>query len=118
MLMDILSGHIFETGAYGEIVFLILCMAAAWMTGRSIANDWKPFWNLIISVVLLGLASRFLHFALYQAPFLSLSRYLGDTVVLAIMAWLGYQYTRTNQMTRQYYWLYEKASPLSWRSKG
>jgi hypothetical protein len=32
--------------------------------------------------------------------------------------WLGYRYTRTNQMTRQYHWLYEKSSPLGWRNKG
>jgi hypothetical protein len=117
MLFDIISGHIFENKAYGEIVFLLLCMAAAWMTGRSLATDWKPIWNLIASALLLGAGARFLHFALYQAPFLSFGRYALDTILLAIVAWLAFQYTRTNQMTRQYYWLYEKASPLSWRAK-
>jgi small-conductance mechanosensitive channel len=117
MLMDILSGHIFETRSYGEIVFLILCMAAAWMTGRSIANDWKPIWNLVLSVLGLGLGARFLHFALYQATFVSPGRYVLDTLLLAIVAYVGYCYTRTNQMTTQYHWLYEKASPISWRSK-
>ena len=32
-------------------------------------------------------------------------------------ALLGYHTTRTNQMTRQYPWLYEKTGPLSWRQK-
>ncbi len=113
MLIDIFSGHAFA----GEYVFMLLCMGAAWMTGRSIANDWKPVWNLVLAVLGLGLGARFLHFALYEAQFISLSRYLVDTAVLAIVAWLGYQFTRTNQMTRQYHWLYEKASPLSWRAK-
>ena len=118
MLMDILTGHIFETKSYGEIVFLLLCMAAAWMTGRSIANDWKPMWNLVVSVLLLGAGARFLHFALYEAKFISLPHYVLDTLLLAVVAWIGFQFTRTNQMTRQYHWLYEKASPISWRSRG
>jgi small-conductance mechanosensitive channel len=113
MLVDIFSGHAF----FGEYVFMLLCMAAAWMTGRSIATDWKPLWNLALSVLALGFGARFLHFALYEAQFLSLSRYLIDTLVLAIVAYAAYRFTRTNQMTRQYYWLYEKESVFSWRAK-
>jgi hypothetical protein len=113
MLMDIFSGHAY----FGEFVFMLLCMGAAWMTGKAIATDWKPLWELFAAAMLLGAGSRFLHFALYQAQFMSPLRYITDTVLLAVVAWLGYQYTRTNQMTRQYHWLYEKASPLSWKAK-
>jgi putative Mn2+ efflux pump MntP len=113
MLLDIFSGH----ALFGEFVFMLLCMAAAWMTGRSIAKDWKPLWQLLGAVLLLGLGARFLHFALYEAHFVSPIRYLVDTAVLGVVAWLGYQFTRTNQMVTQYYWQYEKASPLSWRSR-
>lgn len=117
MFLDIISGHIFETKAYGESVFLLLCCGAAWMTGRSIASDWKPLWNLALGIIALGLATRFLHHALYQAPFVSVYRYLTDTALLGVVAYISYRYTRTNQMTRQYHWLYEKASLLSWRDK-
>lgn len=117
MLLDILSGHTFEASAYGEIVFLMLCMAAAWMSGRSIASDWKPLWQLALGVIGLGFATRFLHFALYEATFLSFDRFLLDTGLLAVVGYLGYRFTRTNQMTRQYHWLYEKVSPISWRAK-
>jgi hypothetical protein len=117
MFLDILTGHIFETKAYGETVFLLLCCGAAWMTGRSIASDWKPIWSLVLGAIGLGIATRFLHHALYQAPFLSFDRFLTDTVLLGVVAYVGYRFTRTNQMTRQYHWLYEKASPLTWRDK-
>jgi hypothetical protein len=40
-----------------------------------------------------------------------------DTIVLMILGTLGYKYTRTNQMVTQYSWLYEKASPLTWKPK-
>lgn len=113
MLMDIISGQAFP----GEFVLLALCVGGAWMTGRSIATDWKPIWNLVAAVLLLGCGTRFLHFALYEAQFISVSRYLLDTLLLAVVAFLGYRFTRTNQMTRQYNWLYEKASPFSWRGK-
>jgi hypothetical protein len=48
----------------------------------------------------------------------SLQYYVVDTVVLMIIGFIGYQYTRTNQMVTQYHWLYERASILSWKSKG
>ena len=113
MLMDIFAGHAF----FGEFVFMLLCMGAAWMTGRSIASDWKPLWNLALAVLGLGFGARFLHFALYEAVFLSPARYLMDTLLLAVVAYIGFRFTRTNQMTTQYHLLYEKASLLSWRSK-
>jgi small-conductance mechanosensitive channel len=113
MLLDILS----RNALFGEHVFFVLLMGAAWMTGRSIASTWKPMWNLVFTSLGLGFAARFLHFALYQAEFLSLSHYLLDTAAAAVVSYVGYRFTRTNQMTRQYHWLYEKASPISWRDK-
>ena len=83
MLMDIFSGHALP----GEYVFMLLCMGAAWMTGRSVAGDWKPLWILGVYVLLLGLGARFLHFALYQAVFVSPVRYLIDTIVLGGVAY-------------------------------
>lgn len=60
---------------------------------------------------------RFLHYALYAGPFLSFRHYLMDTLILIAVASFGYQFKRTNQMTSQYHWLYEKTSPLTWRSR-
>ncbi len=113
MLYDIVS----RNALFGVHVFMLLLMGAAWMTGRSIAGSWKPIWNLVAAAFGLGFGARFLHYALYQAPFLSLQRYLLDVAVLGTVAYFGYRFTRTNQMTTQYHWLYEKASPISWRAK-
>ena len=87
MLMDIFAGHAF----FGEFVFMLLCMGAAWMTGRSVASDWKPLWNLALAVLGLGFGARFLHFALYEAVFLSPARYLMDTLLLAVVAYVGFR---------------------------
>jgi small-conductance mechanosensitive channel len=113
MILDIISGHFFP----GEIVFLLLCAAGGWMIGKSVASDWKGLGSMVFFTLLLGLGARFLHFALYEAVFVSPTRYLVDTAVFLVVAYIGYRYTRTNQMTRQYHWLYEKASPISWKDR-
>ena len=54
----------------------------------------------------------------FDGTMFSFHYYIVDTIVLMILGFLGYQYTRTNQMVSQYHWLYERASPLSWKAKG
>ncbi|MGL4489237.1 MAG: DUF6867 family protein [Rhizobiaceae bacterium] len=114
MLIDIVTGH----APFGEYVFFLLCCMAAWMVGKTVAKDWSTIPHMVAYCLLLGLGSRFLHFALYEAPFLSLSRYIVDTIALMIVAYVGFRYTRTNQMTTQYHWLYEKLSPLTYKARG
>jgi small-conductance mechanosensitive channel len=122
MLLDILKLHFTDSQPIfftlmGRVVFCLLFLGAAWMTGRSLAKDWKPLWNLAIAILVLGVGARFIHFALYAGPFLSISHYLLDTLCIGVAAVAGYQATRTNQMAVQYHWLYDKASPFTWRSK-
>jgi hypothetical protein len=90
---------------------------AAWMTGRALALTWRPYWQCVTYVLLLGVAVRFLHYALFGGTLLSLQYYLVDTIVLLIVGTLGFRYTRARQMTTQYRWLYERTGPLSWRDR-
>ncbi|WP_279088893.1 DUF6867 family protein [Bartonella apis] len=100
------------------LVTLILGGWAAWMTGRACALTWHGLKVALIAMVPLAAAIRFIH---YIPPFngtlLSLHYYLVDLVVLLIFASLGFQFTRTNQMVRQYSWLYKKSSPFTWHKK-
>lgn len=73
---------------------------------------------LFLYILGLGLGVRFIHHALFEGTMFTLQFYVVDTIVLMVLAFLGYQYTRTNQMVSQYSWLYEKVSPLSWKAKG
>ncbi len=113
MLLDILTGKVFA----GEYAFFLLACAAAWITGKSCAQTWRGLPVLVVYGLLLGLGVRFLHFALYAAPMFSFKHYILDTLVLIAVASFGYQFKRTNQMTSQYHWLYEKTSPLTWRNR-
>jgi hypothetical protein len=90
---------------------------AAFLAGRSLAHKWRPLWQAVAYMLLLGLALRFFHYALFGATLLSFYYYVVDTLVLIAAAYLGYRIRRTEQMTTQYSWIYERTGPLSWREK-
>ena len=98
-------------------VTLMLMGGCALMTGRALALNWRSAWQLVFYCLLLGLADRFLVFALFGGALLSLSGYLIDTVLLLSIAALVFRVSRVRQMVRQYPWLYERAGPLGWRAR-
>ena len=112
---------IYETSDNGLWIFLLLTVlaggSAAIATGASIASTWRPPWQIFGAAFLLACAVRFLHYALFAEPLLSLSNFLIDYVVLLLAAGLGYRRTRTRQMVEQYPWAYESVGPLLWRAK-
>lgn len=91
--------------------------AAAWAAGRAVARTWAPRWQLVFYTVLLAAAVRFLHFALFAGPLLSVLGFFLDLAVLAAFAAAGFRVTRAGQMARQYPWLFERTSPLTWRGR-
>lgn len=99
------------------LVTIIMGGAAAWQTGRAVASTWKPRTLLVFYILLLGWAVRFVHFALFEGTFLSLHYYIVDTIVLMLFAFAGWRQARGQQMSRQYEWLFEQASPGVWRRK-
>jgi hypothetical protein len=123
-----MQGILYEQSVWSFLVLtLAIGGAAAYLTGRAVAKDWRPAWTLAVYVALLAGALRFLHFALFDDAFFSLSSaeqnrtafaYLGvDFALLAVAAALGWRITRTGQMTTQYRWLYQKTSALTWRAR-
>jgi len=90
---------------------------AAALAGRAMAATWRPFWYVLVYMVLLGAAVRFLHFALFSAHILAFESWLADTLYVMAVAAISFRVTRTNQMARQYPWLYERSGPFTWREK-
>ena len=105
----------------GLRVFFILTViiggGAAFLAGRGLARTWRPLWRLFFYMALLAAAVRFFHYALFDGTLLSAYYYAVTYVALAGAAALGFRITRTTQMVTQYRWLYERTSPLTWRSK-
>ena len=90
---------------------------AAFLAGRAIAQTWRPFWNVVLYMAMLGAAVRFVHFALFEATLLSPASYAVDTLYLVAVGALAWHMTRAAQMATQYYWLYERTGPLTWRER-
>ncbi|MYZ48086.1 DUF6867 family protein [Propylenella binzhouense] len=95
-----------------EFVFvtIVLGCGAAWLTGRATARVWAPWWQLAVYVVLLGIATRFIHFSLFNGTFFlplagfgtGVYYFLVDLVFLGMAAAAGRQVTRARQMASQY----------------
>jgi Domain of unknown function (DUF6867) len=60
---------------------------------------------------------RFLHYALYGEPLLSVPLFVSALIWMVIVGALGYRAMRANQMATQYSWAYD-SSGLNWRAKG
>jgi hypothetical protein len=114
-----MQGILYEEPSVWQFFFVTLVLGggAAWMTGKACAQTWRPYVTLVLYLLALGLGVRFIHHALFNGTMFSAHFYIVDTIVLMIFGLLGYKYTRTNQMVSQYHWLYERTSPLSWKSK-
>lgn len=105
----------------GLRVFLILTViiggGAAFLAGRGLAHSWKPFWRLFFYMALLAASVRFFNYALFDGMLLSPYYYAVTYAVLMAAAVLGFRVMRTTQMVTQYRWLYERTSPLTWKSR-
>ncbi|MCB8822646.1 DUF6867 family protein [Microvirga rosea] len=114
-----MQGFLYEEPSIWLFLFVtvILGGSAAWMTGRAIAITWRPFWQLVIYLLILAAAVRFIHFALFAGTLLSFHYYAIDAIVVLIIGALGFQYNRARQMTTQYRWLYERTGPFGWKAK-
>ena len=112
---------LYDAGPNGFWVFLLCTIimggATAFVTGRSIAETWRPFWQIPLYATLLMLVVRFLHFSLFDERLLAVGNCLVDYVILLTTATVGHRTMRAEQLARQYYWLFAQSGPLGWRRK-
>lgn len=99
------------------LVTLVMGGGAAIASGRAVADNWGSHHMILLYAALLALAVRFIQYALFNQPLLSLPTYLIDFFVLLLFADLGFRLRRATQMGRQYPWLFDKTGPVSWRQK-
>ncbi|MGE5511433.1 MAG: DUF6867 family protein [Bacteroidota bacterium] len=103
---------LYETGPNGLWVFLLVTViiggSGAFISGRAIAQTWRPFWHVPVYMLLLAAAVRFFHYALFWEVLFSLRNYVVDFTVALVCAALGYRITRARQMAEQYGWLYAR----------
>lgn len=112
------NGLIWEVSIW-EFVFVTVLLAggAAYLTGKAVASAWQPNLQLAAYVLLLGLATRFIHFALFNGTLLSPYYYIVDVLVLMAIAFFGKRITRARQMSTQYSFQYSRSGPTNWTKK-
>lgn len=88
----------------GAFLFVTVALGggAAWLSGRAVAQTWRPWWHLVFYLAILALAMRFIHFALFGGTLLSLHFYAIDAAFALAIGLLGFRATRGRQMARQY----------------
>jgi Domain of unknown function (DUF6867) len=115
-----MAGILWADEPYGLFTFVLITLivggVGAFATGRAMARTWRPMPMLALYMVLLTAGVRFLHYALYAEPLLSLKYFVVAYVWLMLVGALGYRATRASQMATQYSWAYERAG-LNWRAK-
>jgi len=106
----------------GEDPLVLLIMvgifggAAAWMSGRAVAENWRPFWQAIASGFLLALATRFLTCGLFDGELLSLVGYLRDGCLLAGLGAIAWRMRLAAKVADQYPWLYQSSGLFNWKA--
>jgi hypothetical protein len=115
----LVQGLLYEEGSFGVflLVTVILGGGAATLAGRAIALTWRPWWQIVAYMLILGGAVRFIHFALFGGTLLSLHYYVVDTAVCMAFGCLGFRTARSAQMVTQYRWINQPNGPLRWRRK-
>jgi hypothetical protein len=96
---------------------VLLFGAAAMASGRALARNWRPLWQVLPYTLLLAAGDRFLLFALFDGDLTSAIGYGLAWIILLALGLLSYRVIQTRLMVRQYPWLYEPAGPLSWRER-
>ena len=115
-----MNGILYEEDYIGLFLLVTVAMGggAAWLAGRAIAATWRPWWHVAFYMLILGLAVRFIHFALFEGTLVSPQYYAVDTLVCLIFGFLGFRSTQVALMTTQYCWINDRAGFLRWSRRG
>jgi hypothetical protein len=117
--LTLISGLLYEEDSLGVflLVTVVLGGGAAALAGRAVALTWRPWWQVIVYMLMLGAAVRFIHFALFDGTLLSIHYYAVDSLVCMAFGFAGFQAARARRMVAQYPWINEPDGSLRWRRK-
>jgi NO-binding membrane sensor protein with MHYT domain len=99
-----MTSLLYEPDTLGAFLLVTVALggAAAFVSGRAVAQTWQPRWRIVLAVLLLGGAERFFHYALFGGTLLSPYYYLIDSLIALGFGIAGFDITRVRQMRQQY----------------
>ncbi len=106
-------------GALGAFIFFTILLGGLGgiATGRAIAGTWRSIWVLPLALLVMAAAVRFLHYALAGEDLSSPQYYVVSLIFVVVGAAYGFRAKRTEQMCRQYPWLFAKTGPVGWSNR-
>jgi hypothetical protein len=118
-ILSAIAAFLYEDEPFGIflLVTVVLGGGAAVLAGRAIAATWRPWWQVILYMLILGAAVRFIHFALFGGTLLSPHYYAVDAAVCMAAGLLGFRAARVAQMVTQYRWINASDGPMRWRRR-
>jgi hypothetical protein len=119
-LFAAIGAFFYEENSFGVFVLVTIVLGggAAWLSGRAVAATWRPWWQVVVYMLILGAAVRFIHFALFGGTLLSLYYYDVDSAICLVAGFLGFRSARAAQMVTQYRWINAPDGALGWRRRG
>jgi hypothetical protein len=110
---------LYEEGSFGVFLLVSITLGggAAVLAGRAIAQTWRPRWQVLAYMLILGGVVRFFHYSLFDGTLLSLHYYSVDSAVCILAGFSGFHAARRAQMINQYRWINEPAGPWRWRRR-
>ena len=118
-VLGALTSFLYEDETLGIflLVTVVLGGGAAVLAGRAIAATWRAWWQVVVYMLILGAAVRFIHFALFGGTLISPHYYAADSAICLLAGLIGFRVARVAQMVRQYRWINVADGPLRWRRK-
>lgn len=118
-LLSFIAALLYQEDSLGVflLVTFVLGGGAAALAGRAVALTWRPWWQVVVYMLMLGAAVRFIHFALFEGTLLSVHYYTVDSLVCMVFGFAGFQAARARRMVAQYPWINEPDGALRWRRK-
>jgi hypothetical protein len=118
-LLSSIGAWIYEENSFGVflLVTVVLGGGAAWLAGRAVAATWRPWWQVVFYMLILGAGVRFIHYALFDGTLLSPHYYLVDSAICLASGFGGFRTMRAAQMVTQYRWINAPHGALGWRRR-
>ena len=118
-LLSLIPGLLYEEDSLGVflLVTVILGGGAAALAGRAVALTWRPWWQVVVYMLMLGAAVRFILVGGFGGTLLSIQCEAVDSLVCLAVGFAGFQAARARRMVAQYPWINEPDGPLRWRRK-
>lgn len=112
--MGVLTAFLGTSPAIFLGLTVIMVGGAAILTGRAVANNWKPAWQVVASCFGLALADRFLTYALFQGELVNLWGIFVHFLVLSAMGLASWRVAKVGRLVNQYPWRYRRTSPFGY----